>query len=167
MKRTIWSNYDLRLEDFEDAFKDEEEYLGEKLTEDRKYELMDSWNDMYLDDERYNLNIDLPEDIIIIADIGTWRGRFDGYKEIKGNVADCLYSECDYVTWYCDRYNFKATCIHHDGTNYLLYRTWKEDVSETQKENFKNAILERKLTPQMISRYTKSLRPYIAEVYGW
>ena len=167
MKNIIWSNYDLRLEDFEDAFKDEEEFLEEKLTEDRKYELMDEWNNMYLDDERINLNIGLHEDIIIIADIGTWRGRFDGYKEVGNNIADCLYSECDYVTWYCDRYNFKATCIHHDGTNYLLYRVWKEDVSETQKENFKNAILERKLTPQMISRYTKSLRPYIAEVYGW
>lgn len=161
-KNIIWSNWYLDLEDFNDYF--EEEGITD---ENRKYELMEELNAMYYDDERYNLNIDLPEDIIIIADIGTWRGRFDGYKEIDGNIAECLYSDCDYATWYCDRYNFRAECSHHDGTNYLLYRMWKDGITETQKDNFKSAILEKKLTSEMISRYTKSLRPYIANVYGW
>lgn len=164
-KNIIWSNdiYYNELADWEDYFK--EEYPN--ATEDEKYEIMNDMIYMYYDDEKDNLNIDLPNDIIIIADIGTWRGRFDGYKEIDGNIAECLYSDCDYVTWYCDRYNFRAECSHHDGTNYLLYRMWKDGITETQKDNFKNAILERKMTTQMMSRYTKSLRPYIAKVYGW
>ena len=161
-KNIIWSNWYLDLEDFDNYF--EEEGITD---ENRKYELMEELNDMYYDDAKTNLNIDLPNDIIIIADIGTWRGRFDGYKEIDGNVVECLYTECDYATWYCDRYNFRAECIHHDGTNYLLYRMWKDGITETQKDNFKSAILEKKLTSEMISRYTKSLRPYIANVYGW
>lgn len=162
-KNIIWSDWYLDLVDWEDYL--EEEYPD--ATEDEKYEIVNELNYMYLEDERDNLNINLPNDIIIIADIGTWRGRFDGYKEIDGNVADCLSTECDYATWYCDRYNFRAECIHHDGTNYLLYRMWKPNLSETQKDNFRNAILEKKLTSQMISKYTKSLRPYIAKVYGW
>lgn len=165
MKRNvIWSNWELNLEDWKDYL--EEEYPN--ADEDKQYEIMDELNDMYLDDERINLDIQLPEEIIILADLGLWYGRRYGYKIIEsGNIADCLYSECDYATFYCDNYNFKADCIHHDGSNSYLYRTWKDGISETQKENFLNAIYNGKCNSKMITRYTKSLRPYIAKVYGW
>ena len=46
-------------------------------------------NHDYLEDERVNLNIQLPQPIICIADLGRWNGRFSGYKEIaSGNIRD-------------------------------------------------------------------------------
>ena len=163
-KNIIWSNWELNLEDWKDYL--EEEYPN--ADEDKQYELMNEFNDMYLDDERINLDIQLADEIIIIADLGLWNGRHYGYKIIEsGNLSDCLYSECDYVTWYCDRYNFCCDGIHHDGSNSYMYRTWKDSISETQKENFLDAIYNGKCNSKMISRYTKSLRPYIAKIYGW
>ena len=167
-KNIIWSNeYEHLLSeynsmDWEYVFENENEH-----SEDEKWDYVCELNDMYIDDERVNLDIDLPEDIVVIADLGTWRGRFDGYKIIDGNISDCLYDECDYVEWYCDRYNFRCNASHHDGNNHYLYRMWRNGITETQKQNFLNAILNKTLTSKMITRYTKSLRPYIAKVYGW
>ena len=48
--------------------------------------------------ERVNLDIHLNENILIIADIGRWNGRFSGYKEISsGNIKDCLYTRNNFV----------------------------------------------------------------------
>ena len=56
---------------------------------------------------------------------------------------------------------------HHDGTNYVLYREWKDNITDAQKANFENAIYHGILTSKDITRYTKSLGKRIAEVYGW
>lgn len=166
-ERTIWQNYDLNYEDWkadlEEDYPDEDGY-NEQFRIDRMYEI----NDEYLDDERINLNI-RTNGIVALGDIGRWNGRVSGYKEIKsGNIADCLYSDCDYCHWYVDRYkNFRMTGHHHDGTNYVLYREWKDGITEEQKENFLDKAYYGKLTKNDISRYTKSLGKKIAEVYGW
>lgn len=162
-KNIIWSS-DIDLKDWEDYLAEEYPNITD---ENKKYELVYEINDMYLEDERINLDIDLHDDIIIIADLGLWYGNVRGYKEIKGNIAECLYTECDYAEWYCDRYNLHCNGYHHDGSNHYMYRVWKDGLSEEQKDNFRNAIVKRKADSKMISRYTKSLRPYIAKVYGW
>ena len=95
--------------------------------------------------------------------------RVKGYKIIGNNIANCL-SACndeDKVEWYCDRYNLRGTGLHHDGTNYYLYRERKDNINDSQWNNFLNKIYYGKCTKQDISRYTKSLRPRIAKVYGW
>ena len=58
-------------------------------------------NDLYgdeldgLEDERENLNIEVGEEIIIIADLGLWDGRHQAYKLLnKTNIADCLTGTC-------------------------------------------------------------------------
>ena len=38
-------------------------------------------NNRYLDDERVNLNIQLDQPILVIADLGLWNGRRPGYQE--------------------------------------------------------------------------------------
>ena len=44
-------------------------------------------NNRYLDDERVNLNIQLDQPILVIADLGLWNGRRTGYQEISsGNI---------------------------------------------------------------------------------
>lgn len=123
-------------------------------------------NNAYYYDEVDNLNRPLSNNIIALADLGLWDGRKTGFK-ILGNNLKCIFqiSE-DRNCYYADGRNVRAKCIHHDGTNYILFRKLKDGVTVEQIENlvFKNDFT---LTPQQISRYTESLRPYLAEIYGW
>jgi len=118
-----------------------------------------------LQDVLYNLDIKLPGRILVIGDIGTWRGRFSGYKILPGNVKNIFSSDCDYVEWYAENRCIKSTMHHHDGTNYLEYRVIREDRNI---QNLLNKIYnQQEVSRQMINYYTRSLYPYIAEVYGW
>ena len=120
-KHIIWSNYDLNYEDWRDDL--EAEYP--ELSESERITMMYELNSHYLDDERMNLNIQLAQPILVIADIGRWDGRYSGYGEIQsGKISDCLYSEMDYATWYVDKLgDLRCDAVHHDGTNHYLYRT--------------------------------------------
>lgn len=161
----IWSNYDIDYEDWRDDLEAEYPYM----TEDERIELMYKINGDYLDDERCNLDIQLSRPILVIGDLGRWNGRVMGYKEIQsGNIKDCLYSDTDYSTWYVDKNgDFRCKAIHHDGTNYYLYRTYKDGVSEVQIENLKWKIFEGKATRADITRITRRLGDEIGKVYGW
>ena len=89
-KHLIWSDYDLDYEDWRADL--ESEYP--ELSEDERMKLMYEINNDHLDDERVNLNIQLEQPILIIADLGLWTGRHTGYKEIaSGNIRDCLSSD--------------------------------------------------------------------------
>lgn len=119
----------------------------------------------YLDDERMNLDIPTDGRILVVASLGLWTGRHQGFKILDGNIANILYDDADYVEWYSDGYNIKATAIHHDGTNYYEYREIREDRNI---DNLLHAIAKgEKITRQKLNYYTKSLHPYVAEVYGW
>lgn len=161
----IWSNFNLDYDDWKDDL--EENYPD--LSEQDRMMLMYEINGDYLDDERINLDIQLSRPILVIADLGRWNGRFDGYKEIEsGNIRDCLYSETDYSTWYVDkRGDLRCTAIHHDGTNYYLYRTYKDGVSDEQIENLKWKIYNGQATRADITRITRRLGDEIGKVYGW
>lgn len=101
-RHLIWSNYDLDYEDWRDDLEEDHP----ELTEDERMALMYEINNRYLDDERVNLNIQLDQPILVIADLGLWNGRRTGYQEISsGNIRDCLYSgrDIEYATWYVDK----------------------------------------------------------------
>ena len=154
MKRTIWSNLNLNLDDWKDFF--DEEYPD--MNEDERYDMMYEINNSYLDDERVNLTISTCEDIIAIADLGLWNGRHQGYGIIGRNLADILYTNCDFAEWYVDRHNnIRMKGIHHDGTNYVLYRMFKPGLSDNQKQHFIDKIVDDMLTSKDISRYTVAL----------
>ena len=161
----IWQNYDINVEDYK-------EWLDEEFPdadENERYELCIESNDEQLDCERMNLDKILASDIICLADIGLWNGRKCGYKMIGQNLNSVLQfmNDCDYAEFFCDTYNVCSRQSHHDGTHYLTYRQLKPNLSEQQIENFLDKILEGKLTSRDISRCTKSVRPLVAEVYGW
>ena len=166
MKHVIWSNEDLRLEDFigqiEEAYPD--------ASEAEKYQLMQEINDDFLDDDRMNLNIRMDEPILVVGDLGLWNGRRTGYKEISsGNIADCLYAEGDYVSWYVDdKGDFRCDDTHHDGTNHYLYREWKSCVPEGARDELRERIYRGDPSYEpMLKRFTEPIGPRIAEVYGW
>lgn len=161
----IWSNADLDYEEWKDWM--EEEYPA--LSEDERVAMMYEENGHYLEDERLNLDIQLSQPILVVADLGLWNGRRTGYKEIpSGNIRDCLYSDYDYTTWYVDK-NGDLRCddTHHDGTNHYLYRVYKDNVSQAQKDRLKEKIYNGTATRADIVRVTRRLGDEIGKVYGW
>ena len=166
MEHIIWSNFDINVADYADFL--QEEY-PEVTDPNEQYELCCEMNYEYLDDEKVNLDMMLPHEIICIADLGRWNGRCMGYKMIEsGNIADCLWDgECDYCTWYVDRYNDLCfSGAHHDGTNHYLYRELR-DLSDKQMENFLEKLHTGRLTRRDINRYTTSVGIHVNKVYGW
>ena len=164
-KHIIWSNYHLDYDDWKDDL--EEEFPD--LTESQRMDMMYERNNSYLEDERVNLNIQLPAPILLIADIGRWDGRYSGYGEIKsGNIRDCLYSDLDYATWYVDKLgDLRCDAVHHDGTNHYLYRVYKRGVTEAQIDRLKEKLYEGTATRSDITRITQRLGDAIGKVYGW
>ena len=169
-KFVIWSNRDLKLEDWEDEFEELRTCFDEEISENEKWDMVYQWNAEYLDDERINLNISVPNGIICIADPGLWNGRRSGYKKnFLYNIKDCLSGTCgDFITWYVDELgDLRCEDCHHDGTNYYTYRAWKDDVSEARKENFMAKIYSGTATRKDMNRVTRKLGGKIGEVYGW
>lgn len=161
-RHIIWSNYDLDYEDWKEFL--ESEYPD--LSEDERLALMYEINGDYLDDERSNLNIQLPQPILVVGDVGL---RRMGYKEIEsGNISDCFYSDTDYSTWYVDKLgDLRCEAIHHDGTNNYLYRVYKDGVKESQIDLLKEKLYRGTATRADITRVTRRLGDDIAKVYGF
>lgn len=172
IKHTIYSDW--WLFDLVDDDQYKEDMRVDYSMEDEEYESAD-WFDFAhrtleecFEDEHANLNIDVGNTIIAIADLGLWNGRRCGYKEIKsGNISDCLYSECEYNEWWCDAYDLRGKMSHHDGTNYILYRRRKDGITDYQWDNFLYKLYTGTANKEHISKYTTSLLPYVAKVYGW
>lgn len=164
-KYVVWSDIDLDLEDWRESL----EELYPNYPEDELYAIMCKTNAVNLYDERENLNIQLPREIIVIGDLGLWNGRAHGYKMIEsGNIRDCLQSDCDKNEWYVDKNgDLRCTAIHHDGRNYYLYRVFKDDATESQIERLKEKIYNGTATRKDITRVTKRLGDDIGAVYGW
>lgn len=164
-RHVIWSNYGLDYEDWRDDLK--ADYPD--LSEDERISLMYEINGDYLDDERANLNVQLSQPILVVGDLGLWNGRRMGYKEIpSGNIRDCLYSNTDYSTWYVDRLgDLRCDAIHHDSTNFYLYRVYKDSASPSQIELLKEKLYRGIATRADITRVTRRLGDDIAKVYGF
>jgi hypothetical protein len=144
------------------------DYPTEEIQKENEVEISyDAYNeecDINLYDERANLDIEVDGCIVAFVDLGLWDGRHNGGGIIGTNVKDILSSDCDYVDWYCDQHNVRCRASHHDGTNYYLYRVAK---SREQAQNLINAIAYEGMTEEQFRKATRSLRPYVAKVYGW
>lgn len=163
-KFVVWSNLDLDLDDWRADLEDE--YPG--LIDDELIEKMTEINDSYIDDERANLDIVTGTEIIAIADIGRWDGRYMGYSEIKsGKISDCLYSPHDYSEWYVDAdKEFRCTDVHHDGRNHILYRKYKETATEEEIEHLKDLIYDGKVTQKDIDAVTEPLGETVIVIFN-
>ena len=160
----IWGNLNL---DFEEGIKFARENYPDE-PEDRLLQRYIEENDEMLEAERINLDIQYNQPIIIIGDLGLWNGRAHGYKDISsGNIKDGLYSDTDMTEWFLDeKGDLRAEAVHHDGTNYYLYRVFKDNVTEEQIEDFKDKVYHGTLTEKDIDKYTHRLGDDIAGVYG-
>ena len=167
-KRMIWSNYphneDDYIEDWKEAYKEfldindiDEDYLSLE-------EYIQRTNDNYLYDERANLDVKVDGVIVVYAVLGLWDGKHYGGKTCGDNVKNILSSQCDYTEWYCDRYNVRCNASHHDGNNHYLYRVAKNEETASR---IVDKIAYGGMTEEQFRKATKSLRPYVAKVYGF
>ena len=170
---TIWKSYGMysskELEEYEKQAKLNllnNEFTEEEITEEQISQEVYDDIDISFEDEQYNLSRVLNGRILAIADMGLWNGRRSGYKILGNNLNEVLTCEigCDEKEIYCDQYNVLAKGYHHDGTNYVEFRELKED---TNYQNLLNTLYNNEeVTREDIRKYTKSLRPYIKQVYG-
>lgn len=159
-KQIIWTN-DYDENDIQSFYQSQKSYIDNYVENiDDFYQDMDD----SLDDERMNLNKEIDGVIIAMASVGTWRGKFNGYKIIGTNIKDILFSGSDYVEWFGDTNNIRSTETHHDGTNIILYRVAKDML---QAEKIAEKIYNNEMNEQQFMRVTKSLYPYIGDIYGW
>lgn len=163
-KRIIYDSEGVTYKDAKEILISEG-YNADDITDETIFEYMDFYNGEYLNDEKYNLNKTLENDIIVIADLGLWHGHKQGYKILGYNLNSILNCFCgDYIQLYYDGRNVRAKDIHHDGTNHYLFREFKPNINRAA---FLNKIYNEKLTLQDISKYTTSLKKYVKEIYGW
>lgn len=172
MKQTIfktWGMYSTKEQ--EEIIQDTKEYLKEWYP-DKEYTEAEieerAWEEVDFDfnTELTNLNKRLDGRILVIADIGLWNGRKTGYKILGNNlneVVSCNIS-CDERHVYYDRYNVYAEGKHHDDKNFVEFREIKEDKDVSNL--LKKLYYQKPVSRAEIRKYTKSLRPYIKEIYG-
>lgn len=143
-----------------------EEY-GNSLSEDDIYKECYDREELWFNDEQWELKHVSEGEVIAIGHLGTWQGIFTGYKIIN-SLEDVLYTSCDYEKVYVDSNgDLRKEESHHDGNNSILYRYWKDGLSDEQKENFMDKIYHGKCTRKDITRYTRKAGVGIADAYGW
>ena len=154
--------------DFEEGYKDFLE-MNELTEEDCCLDTyirdeVDNWYDC----EEINLDKSIEGRVIAIADLGFWDRRADGYKILENNVSACLWwcGDCDDIEIYADQYDIRSVQYHHDNHHKILYRELRK-MSEKTEQKFLDKIYSGTVTRKDITRYTKSILPYVKEVYGW
>lgn len=146
---------------------EEYDYEDENISDEDVWEHI--YNDIDFDCENtlYNLDVDTEGDIIAIANMGLWNGRCLGYKILdKNNLKEILLcGNEDYNHLYYDGFNIYKKAIHHDGTNYIMFREVRPDVNI---EKLCDKIYNNEdISNTTLNRYTRSLRRYVKKIYGW
>lgn len=144
------------------------EQYGKTIKEETIWNEINMMNSLWLDDVIYTLaHCDNGNGIIAIADIGTWNGRIQEYK-LYDNLKYIIYSNDDYTKLYLNsNYDLIKETSHHDGSNKILYRYWKENLTDTQRKNFLDKLYRGKVTKKDISRYTSKAGLEIASYFGY
>ncbi len=168
---TIWKSYGmLNLKELQEEKQAAVKFLTERYPETEQtkeviqqkiYEHID----INFEDETSNLDRQLAGRILCIADLGLWNGRRQGYKVLGNNLKEVLTCGigCDEKEVYCNAYDVCAQGYHHDGSNSVIFREIKE---EKDIDILLEKLYAGEATRKDITRYTKSLRPYIKSLYG-
>jgi len=126
---------------------------------------MDDNNDA-LDDLRITLKKRVGT-IVVVADLGLWNRVVHGaYKVLNGTrLSDCLWMDrdIDFVEWFLKDGEFRATGVHHDGTNTYEYRVISDDADIDDIDDIRHGTA----TTEQLIRATKPLGDEVAKALGW
>lgn len=150
-----YGDYDIWKEEMLKEGFTEEELTRERFFDDQQRD----WGD-----ERMNLDKEVDGYIVAFATIGTWRGQVTGFRKVGKNIKNILHTKAEMYSFFCDRWNVRATTADHDGNTYILYRVAKD--AETA-DRICNRIFNNDMDIDQFKRATTSLRPYVADIYGW
>lgn len=143
------------------------EDFEKSITEEMLYNECRFINELQFKDTLWELKRVSSGEVIAIGTIRTWQGRCSGYKELK-SLEYCMYSSCEDEILYVDSNgDLRKEESHHDGSNSILYRYWKDNITDTQRQNFLDKIYSGKVTSRDITKYTKKCGVDIANTYGW
>ena len=162
-KHVIWQDVDIDVEDYRDYL---EEKYPDVTDEYNQFVLCQELNREYLDDEIANLNQDVQGRIVIIADLGFWNGRRDAYKVLdSSNLSDVLFTNdgCDYHEFWVEDGEVRGRGVHHDNTNYYVFRALRTDIDEDLLDIVVNDVA----SSEQLYVATRSLAPDVSGVYGW
>lgn len=112
------------------------------------------------------LDINTNGEIICLADIGNRKGIARYGKNIKDIFKAHTFGG-DFEIYY-DRYNVKATEKLNSGTNNYILRELKGNTADKREHNYKKllkAVLENRISNEMITMYTVSIRKYVSETF--
>ena len=155
-----------RYDEWKKAFIADREYdnLSTDFTEDELWDSFVDDNSVWVEETCDYLNVAVEGIIVAYADLGFWNGRCIGAKrmgrKLNSIIDDC---GCDNGKFYTDRYNVKGVLHHHDGTHYLTYRL----VTPQKVEDIMRRANWGQLTWEYFRKNSKSIRNYVAEIYGW
>ena len=154
---------------FSNSFEGYEEWKEESLNDGHDenectFEDFANVISMRHDDECANLNKEVDGVIVMFGTCELWDGIQHGMKPIGTNVKDVIdaVKSCPDVEYYADKYNIRSVGKHHDGTNKYLFR-----VFDSQERFDRYARNMKRFDEKSFMRASKSLRPYVAEIYGW
>jgi hypothetical protein len=174
-----WTIYtdDVEDEDLEAARESLLELYNEENPSDE-----DVWNeaielkDTWLDAEKGNLNIATQNRLIAYGTLGLWTGNALCFSLLNNNVNsifDAIHgmSGPTTATVYADAEDVQCREAHHDGVNLYTFRELlgnEEEVDELLDE-LRTAVYDNNADKfnELIQTRTKSIRPYVAKVYGW
>lgn len=153
-KQDIMANYELDAEELTD------ELLAQYWYED---------NSENLEAERCNLNQCIDGFIIALGYRSSHYGSICGNgreatKLVGYNLAEILEFSADDADFWAEDYNVESRQSDHDGSWYITYRVCK---SEEEAERLQELAYLGEIDNATILARTKSLYPYIAEIYGW
>ncbi len=169
--KTIFKSYGMKLlEETNELEKNAKEYPeelnGEEATEAQIQNYISVADNLYYEDEEYNLDKRLNNNILCIAHLKLWNGGVIAAKVLSNNLKEILnFFGCDELIVYYDGKNVKSSGLHHDGRNFYEFREIKDGVNI---ENLVKRITEGKnISRSLLNYYTRSLNSYIQEIYGW
>lgn len=163
-KQVLFTN---EWRDFEETFGCTLEQYNKDYDMDYKeeWEVFSANEEFEYDELSYSLKQPQFEDLLVLADIGLWNGRRVGYKECSGD--SITNGEYDYFTYSVEKGNLRVKGIHHDGTNFMLVRRWRENMSFDSRERFMSHLYNGTATPSMTNYYTEAIGNELMEVLGW
>lgn len=129
--------------------------------------------EIYLGDEKMNLDIRTAGDVIALAANGTrypefyGRGTRYGYQELTGNVNSIFRISGDDREFYYDGENVRGTWANHDCFGDVVFRAWRSGISEKARENFLSLFCRGQASYEDMEKVTRSIGPDVAKVYGW